>query len=208
MSARTNVLDRVRSAQRTGRVPREHGDLRSPNGRAARAESDLQSQFLRELQGLGVETRIATTVDDARAAVSASLDRQRVFSWDAEHLPYDAGRLFTPWATGSSSRDVQASAEVGLTGCHAAIAETGSLVVLSGPGTPRSASLLPPVHVCLVRRADLFATMGEFFVTRARDIAAVSCCTFITGPSRTADIELQLTVGVHGPGRVVVIIGP
>jgi L-lactate dehydrogenase complex protein LldG len=212
VSARTNVLERVRNAQRTGRLPREHGVLRPADDRAARRspqdEFDLQAQFLRELQALGVETRTVTTVDDVRAAVSELIDGQRVFSWNAEHLPYDVGELFTPWATGSSPRDEQASADVGLTGCHAAIAETGSIVVLSGPGTPRSASLLPPVHVCLVRRTDLLATMGEFFATRAQDIAAASCCTFISGPSRTADIELQLTLGVHGPGRVVVIVGP
>src|SRR5262249_32018976 len=113
-----------------------------------------------------------------------------------------------PAAIGSSPRDLQAAAGIGGTGSHAAIAETGSLVVLSGPGTPRAASLLPPVHLCLVRRGDLFASMGEFFRERAGDIAASSCCTFITGPSRTADIELTLTLGVHGPGRVMVVVGP
>jgi L-lactate dehydrogenase complex protein LldG len=50
--------------------------------------------------------------------------------------------------------------------------------------------------------------MGEFFRERAADIAAAANCTFVTGPSRTADIELTLTLGVHGPGRVVVIVGP
>jgi len=50
--------------------------------------------------------------------------------------------------------------------------------------------------------------MGEFFRERAADIAASACCTFVTGPSRTADIELTLTLGVHGPGRVIVVVGP
>jgi L-lactate dehydrogenase complex protein LldG len=67
--------------------------------------------------------------------------------------------------------------------------------------------LLPPLHVALVRPEDLCFSMGEFFEAHAARIAAASCCTFVTGPSRTADIELSLTVGVHGPGQVVVIVG-
>jgi L-lactate dehydrogenase complex protein LldG len=50
--------------------------------------------------------------------------------------------------------------------------------------------------------------MGDYFRDRSEAIAGSACCTFITGPSRTADIELTLTLGVHGPGRVIVIVGP
>ena len=102
----------------------------------------------------------------------------------------------------------QASAEIGLTGADAAIAETGSLVLLSGAGKPRAASLLPPTHLAIVRRSDLCASMGEFFAAHADAIARTACCTFVTGPSRTADIELTLTLGVHGPGVVIVVVGP
>jgi L-lactate dehydrogenase complex protein LldG len=50
--------------------------------------------------------------------------------------------------------------------------------------------------------------MGEFFARNRERIASTAGCTFITGPSRTADIELTLTLGVHGPGRVIVVVGP
>jgi L-lactate dehydrogenase complex protein LldG len=131
-----------------------------------------------------------------------------VFSWDADRLPYEVGAVLNASVTGASPRELQASAEIGVTGCDAAIAETGSLVLLSGPGKPRAASLLPAVHLAIVRRADLRASMGEFFSERKASIADAACCSFITGPSRTADIELTLTVGVHGPGKVIVVIGP
>ncbi len=81
-------------------------------------------------------------------------------------------------------------------------------MLLSGEGKPRAASLLPPVHLAVVCRNDLRFSMAEFFSERADAMAAARCCTFITGPSRTADIELTLTVGVHGPGEVIVVVGP
>jgi L-lactate dehydrogenase complex protein LldG len=209
MSARDAILGRVRAAARTGRVPYQPS---APNQRSAMASAersdDLLVCFSRELAALGVDCHVEATPDAVRARIAELASGATVFSWDADRLPYEARVLASGAATGRDTRERQAAAGLGVTGCHAAIAETGSLVVLSGPGCPRSASLLPPVHLCLVRRADLFATMGEFFRARAADIAASSCCTFITGPSRTADIELTLTLGVHGPGRVIVIVGP
>ncbi len=159
-------------------------------------------------RALGVDCHVEATPDAVRARVVELSKDQAVFSWDADRLPFDVGALLSSPTTGSGTRARQSAAALGITGCQAAIAETGSLVVLSGPGTPRAASLLPPVHLCLVRREDLYGSMREFFSVRATDIAGASCCTFITGPSRTADIELTLTLGVHGPGRVIVVVGP
>jgi L-lactate dehydrogenase complex protein LldG len=69
-------------------------------------------------------------------------------------------------------------------------------------------SLLPPAYLAVVRRGDLLFSMGEFFQSHAQALAGAANCTLVTGPSRTADIELTLTLGVHGPGRVTVVIGP
>ena len=69
-------------------------------------------------------------------------------------------------------------------------------------------SLLPPFHVALVRSEDLHERFIDFVTARADALAQSSNCTFVTGPSRTADIELSLTIGVHGPGRVAIVIGP
>jgi L-lactate dehydrogenase complex protein LldG len=202
---REEILKRVRDAQRTGYVPLEKSVTI-----ASRASAEpLLERFLRELKMLGVDYYVEQTAADVQTRVAALVEGRVVFSWDPDRLPCDAGKVFSGGlVTGRSSRAEQATAEIGVTGCHAAIAETGSLALLAGPGTPRAASLLPPVHVCIVKRGDLMMTMGEFFSARADDIAASACCTFVTGPSRTADIELTLTLGVHGPGQVVVVVGP
>jgi L-lactate dehydrogenase complex protein LldG len=97
--------------------------------------------------------------------------------------------------------------DVGLTSVVAALADTGTLVMASGEGRPRLAWLLPGHHVALVRRNDVFPDMASFFADRSRvSPDQVAHLAFITGPSRTADIELTLTRGVHGPKAVHVIL--
>ena len=217
-STRNNILARVRRAQLTGRIPGFGADRRSaltaivssareqPAARPRR-EAALQ-RFLDELSLLGVDYHVEPSAAEVRARVAAIVAGRPVLRWDERHLPYEVGQLWPNAADGASPRAQQAAAEVGVTGCDAAIAETGSIALLSGEGKPRSASLLPPMYLALVRRNDLRFSMADFFAERAEAIAAARCCTFITGPSRTADIELTLTVGVHGPGEVVVVVGP
>ena len=104
-----------------------------------------------------------------------------------------------------------AKADIGITGADFAVADTGTLVLLSGPSKPRLTSLLPPVHVSILRKETilpdihhLFSTLGERCGDNYEELC--SCISFITGPSRTADIELNLTLGVHGPERTIVLI--
>ena len=207
MSARASILNRIRRAERTGHVPTQAPSA-LPLAAAQASGADNLRRFAAELQALGVDLFIEDSDDAVRSRIVALVGSHPVLQWDAAALPYDVGGLF-PWAlTGKSPRDAQASAEIGITGADAAIAETGSLVLLSGKDKPRAASLLPPTHLAIVRRSDLCASMGEFFAAHADAIARAACCTFVTGPSRTADIELTLTLGVHGPGAVIVVVGP
>ncbi len=205
--ARTAILARLRAAQRTARLPEVEGPPRGIEPTTATAEECL-ARFRQELSLLGVESHVEASPEAVRERVSSLVAGQRVLSWDPERLPYGAGELASGATLGRDSRDEQARAEMGLIAVDGAIAETGSLAVLSGKGQARTASLLPPAMVAVVRRADLHFSMGEFFDQNVDRMSRAACCTFITGPSRTADIELQLTVGVHGPGRVTVVIGP
>ena len=199
MTARAAVLARLAAAQRTARLPRP--PAAKPLVSAPRSVAACRERFAEELAGLGVDCHVESSPEAVR-------EGRKVLSWDPDQLPYGVGALLSGAARGSSPRAEQAQAEIGVTGCHGAIAETGSLAVLSGPGHSRSVSLLPPVHVAIVSPPDFCFTMGEFFARAAGRIGEAACCTFITGPSRTADIELTLTLGVHGPGKVVVVVGP
>jgi L-lactate dehydrogenase complex protein LldG len=98
--------------------------------------------------------------------------------------------------------------EIGITCAQWGIAETGSLVLESARERHRLVSLLPPVHVALLPAAALLGTLGEALAAvRASSGAPASrTITFVTGPSRTADIELTLVVGVHGPRELHVLV--
>jgi L-lactate dehydrogenase complex protein LldG len=101
------------------------------------------------------------------------------------------------------TRELAAAAKVGITQAEYAVAETGTLLQDSTHPQQRLASSLPSIHIALIHTANLRATLAEglqaFDPRRARYLAA------ITGPSRTADIERVLTIGVHGPVRLIIV---
>ena len=111
-------------------------------------------------------------------------------------------------AARESHRDAADRAEIGVTGVDWALAETGTLVLVSGRGRPRSTSLLPATHVAvfgrdrLVESLDQLGVMLEGLHVNPALSMSGAVINFITGPSRTADIELTLTRGVHGPKEV------
>ena len=105
-------------------------------------------------------------------------------------------------------REAAARASVGVTGADFALAETGTLILLSGAGRPRSTSLLPDTHIAIFAKDRLLETLEQVGVmlealhVEAERSMSGGVISFITGPSRTADIELTLTRGVHGPKEV------
>ncbi|HWW44929.1 MAG TPA: LUD domain-containing protein [Acidimicrobiia bacterium] len=101
-------------------------------------------------------------------------------------------------------RDALPDAALGITRCAAAIADTGTLMLLFDAAHPRSTSLLPRTHVAVVDEADLVASLGEALGRVPTPLP--SAVTFVTGPSRSADIEQILTLGVHGPAHVHVVL--
>lgn len=84
------------------------------------------------------------------------------------------------------------------------LADTGSVVLAASPEEPRAASLLPAVHVSLLDESRILAGLAELFAAVGANLP--SALAIVTGPSRSADIEQVLAIGVHGPGEVHVVL--
>jgi len=110
----------------------------------------------------------------------------------------------------AASRAALAQAPVGITASLAGLADSGSVVVVSGPGQARATSLVPPIYLAFLRTSDIYADLPTWMAQQgASRLPQTANLVIITGPSRTADIELTLVVGVHGPGEIhVVLIDP
>ncbi len=115
------------------------------------------------------------------------------------------------------SRDLQRAkfredmivADIGVTGVSHAIAETGSVSIAAGRGVSRLISLLPPVHIAVVRPEQIVPSLDELFSIRRSEFlerGSLDYANIISGPSRSADIEQTLVKGMHGPREVHMVI--
>ena len=104
----------------------------------------------------------------------------------------------------NASAKILFECDLGITSAQWAIAETGTLVLESDAEAHRLTSLVPPVHLCLIEAANIRQTLGEILELTSREMSRT--ITFITGASRTSDIELTLAIGVHGPAELHVIV--
>ena len=108
----------------------------------------------------------------------------------------------------ASWHDQQFVVDVGITDVEAALAETGSIIISSGPHRSRGSYLAPPVHIALVHTSQILADLIDYFdgSNDPLDRPNRSATVLISGPSKTADIEGILITGVHGPGEVHVVL--
>jgi L-lactate dehydrogenase complex protein LldG len=114
------------------------------------------------------------------------------------------------WAAvgiGFESRPATGDDLIGVTGCYCAIGETGTLLLLGAPATPKSTALLPETHICIARKSRMLPTMEDAFALVRNEIGEPPrAMFFVSGPSRTADIEQTMVLGAHGPYRVHLLI--
>ena len=154
---------------------------------------------------------------DSLEVKNAVRSEQEVFGQLLVDAPLEArGINMTPVLHGpdksrESLRSSIIAADIGLTGADYAVAETGSGIVMPRKGMSRLVSVVPPVHLALVRPEDLVESLDDLFLLRRLEYHEKggemgSYLNFITGPSRTADIEQTLVVGVHGPKEVHLVL--
>jgi L-lactate dehydrogenase complex protein LldG len=194
-------------------LPKFEAELTKVAGIAHRAAS---RQGLEETLQTILSHAKATSVVLSRNPLLAELDLEaRLRAWGQSVTVWQTpGGGDSPGAEATSLRafaDASFAAAVGITGVEYALAETGSLVVTSLTEGAQLASLAPPVHVALYRRSQLVASLDEVLerlaVASHGGLALPGrSVVFITGTSRTADIEQILIRGVHGPGEVHAIL--
>ncbi|MCS7161025.1 MAG: lactate utilization protein [Gemmatales bacterium] len=109
--------------------------------------------------------------------------------------------------TAAGIKETLFALDAGITGVDALVAETGTIVLAAKPQRPRSLSLLPRLYVAVARADQIVPDLFDWFGAHP-PTTMPSAWTFITGPSKTGDIELTLVTGVHGPGEVHVVVYP
>jgi L-lactate utilization protein LutC len=166
-------------------------------------EVEMLEHFAKELAALGAEV-IRCELDglaEKIAALVRETGQEQVWAWDEGYFP--EGLLTGLQSQGLAiCKERDPEIKVGLTGALAAVAETGSVVLAGGVGRPLLASLLPEIHIVILRTGQLVQTLEAALQMEALKESQAS--VLVSGPSRTGDIELTLTVGVHGPKRFVI----
>ena len=214
MNARESILARIR--QRQGKAPAASAEEREavrahiaahPQNARPRSEWDPVERFCERAMKLASTVDYVETPESVPAAVARYLKRSflplTAVCWDElAGLDWDAAGVEV------AVREARESDLVGLTGAYCGIAETGTLMTVSGPRTPATVSLLPETHVAVLRAARVVRGMEEAWQLWRSEHAGAPprAVNFISGPSRSADIEQTVTIGVHGPYRVHIVL--
>ena len=147
---------------------------------------------------------------DPRGFVAAAIQGKTAVASNAPYLAQCGITGLPGVRSGITDRDelreICAAADIGITSADYALADTGTLVMLSTPHEARLISLLPPAHIAVVPRDRLLTGLDELFAVAPNPAEISSSMVLITGPSRTADIEQILVRGVHGPGQIAVVV--
>lgn len=166
--------------------------------------------FKSALEALAGRVFVAADRDQARGYV-ANLIAGRTAVTSNSAFVEACGIRSIPGVSGgitdrAALRELCATCDFGITSADYGLANTGTLVMIASAEEPRLVSLLPPVHVAVIPCSRLLSGLEELFTILPRPADGSSSMVFITGPSRTADIEQILVRGVHGPGEIHVVL--
>ena len=216
MGSREDILAAIRRRQEHGRASPSLAErqqlqeyLRAhPRGPMPQISEDLVERFRAHAEASASSCERVSVLEEVPPAVARFLDAHRLpksgcvwprlaaLDWHA------AGLSLEPRAAGGDDM-------VGVTGVYCALAETGTLAMVSGADTPASASLLPETHVAIVPVARVVSHMEDAWDLMRAELGELPrAVNYISGPSRTADIEQSVVLGAHGPYRVhIVLVG-
>jgi L-lactate dehydrogenase complex protein LldG len=216
MGSREEILAAIRRRQGRGGSappPAEREQLRSylrahPRGPLPDVAGDLATRFCARAEASASSCDRVPALAEVPGAVARYLDTHQLprsgCVW-----PRLAGLDWKGAGLELEARAARAEDKLGVTGVFCALAETGTLAMVSGPETPASASLLPETHLAVVPVARIVPYMEDAWDLMRAELGELPrAVNYISGPSRTADIEQTLVLGAHGPYRVhIVLVG-
>lgn len=216
-NARENILNRLRQAR--GGTPAPPPDPLADRKWLERQPPipDPPARFASEQEAVGSEVRRVTNWDALGDVVPPWLVERKVSSiitGTDSRLASLRERLGAAGGFGlhlydrpiEEQREEVFSVDCGITTSHAAIADTGSVILIPSPAEPRLLSLAVPVHLVLVEAARVFPTLLDFMDSGEFQADPPANLVLVSGASRTADIELTLAIGVHGPCELLVAL--
>ncbi len=203
--AASKPLDAIRSEHKHPSIPRVTES-------SAPAGLTLVEQFCESLNAVGGHCEVVTDITGATRVVEQIIEllqARRIAVSDSQLVARVIEKMQSDVELHTSASTAALfECDLGITGAQWAVAETGTLVLESERERHRLVSLVPPVHVAVLQAHSLRQTLGEILKALGENhvLNLNRTVTFITGPSRTSDIELTPAIGVHGPGELYVII--
>lgn len=217
MSSRAEILGKIRQglgrealgdAEKAALEARTAAHERGPRPSRIEREADaLTDLFVEYAEGVDVSVDRVASMSDVPDKVADYLARENLPASlrvapdpSLDDIPWDQRPTLTV-----SKGKTDGTDEVGLTGAFAGIAETGTLMMRSGPEHPTTLNFLPDTHVVVVRKSQIVGSYEDAW-ERIREGDMPRTVNFITGPSRTGDIEQTIFMGAHGPRRVHIVL--
>jgi L-lactate utilization protein LutC len=213
---RTAFLARIRDALAGVEAPALPATFPPTPATAADASADRFLNALRAVSGTGA----AVALSELAAALAETvrglqIDGRRTAVVAPDTAPYAdavdealaaAGCDAVRPEGGAAWREAAASASLGITSARLGVAATGSVLIVSGPDSPRAASILPEHHIVLLPAERLVASLEDVMPVVADSATESSGPFLVTGPSRTSDIEMEMVLGAHGPRTLHVLL--
>ena len=218
---RRDFLGRVRAAVATADLP--DAPQSAPGGLVGElGAASLLDRFVERATEVDAQVSVvdSTEVPELVLDLVRGYDTKTFISWADDQLPV-GGVSASLIAAGCTPQPSEVPTEpadrivyqeryfdlvVGITGADGALAESGSIILQHGPKRPRMASLVPLVHIALVPVSQLVASLSHWIADNPDAATASPNLLVITGPSRTGDIEMSLTLGVHGPRHLHILV--
>ncbi|MCI0765431.1 lactate utilization protein C [Bacillus sp. TL12] len=216
-----NIARRLGRNRRSGVTPPKWNNNPLRNFPKEIDRETLVEQFIANLHALHTEVShiYRSEIENTLQYIAEKFDVQSAVYWDDERLhQLEIGEYLTKnfishriWQNKNDERELRdyvARADMGITYAEMGLAETGTVVLWNGGGRGRLVSVLPPVYVAILSEQTIYRRLTEGVVAVHEYVpnGLPACINFITGPSRTGDIEMELAFGVHGPGKVHIIL--